>query len=281
MRKFEKMNPRLDLDETVKYVRALKTGSHGVFFYETPAEKREVLFNYLQAGIQNGEGAIYVASQETSTQIRRQMEAFGLDVRALEREGMLGLYDCDGWYMVNGAVDVSHAMLMGYSAVEAAMELGLKGLRSCGEAACFFDHEKETELMEYELLIGRKLALPATALCAYDVNHATSLEAANLFRCVKAHGPIVTAQFAQEVAFETFFPAIMEEVLEGVFGELGKELILVMLDPRHSLISGERERRIADDPAGFVDRLEDLLGSGAVAVKQSMAREVLGKMGIT
>jgi hypothetical protein len=73
----------------------------------------------------------------------------------------------------------------------------------------------------------------------------------------------------------------MEEVLEGVFGELGKELILVMLDPRHSLISGERERRIADDPAGFVDRLEDLLGSGAVAVKQSMAREVLGKMGIT
>jgi hypothetical protein len=69
--------------------------------------------------------------------------------------------------------------------------------------------------------------------------------------------------------------------LEEIFGELGKELILIMLDDRHSLISGERERRIASDPASFVDRLEDLLGSGATVVTQSVARDLLGKLDLT
>jgi len=275
------MKSRLNLDETLEYVRDLEPGSHGVFFYRSPYEKHEVLFNFLQAGVQKGEGAIYVSSQETSKQIRRHMEDFGFNVGSLERDGVLGIYDCDGWYVVNGEVDVSHAMMMGYSLFEEAMEIGLKGLRSCGEAACFFEHEKEKELVEYELMIGRKLGLPATALCAYDVNHAKSLEEKFFFSLIKAHGPVVTSSFAQEVAFEDFFPTIMEDVLEGVFGEIGKEMILIMLDKRHSLTSGERERRIAEDPMSFVERLEELVGSGAVVIKQSVAREMLWKMGIT
>ncbi|MDH5391085.1 MAG: MEDS domain-containing protein, partial [Candidatus Bathyarchaeota archaeon] len=179
------MKSRLNLDETLEYVRDLEPGSHGVFFYRSPYEKHEVLFNFLQAGVQKGEGAIYVSSQETSKQIRRHMEDFGFNVGSLERDGVLGIYDCDGWYVVNGEVDVSHAMMMGYSLFEEAMEIGLKGLRSCGEAACFFEHEKEKELVEYELMIGRKLGLPATALCAYDVNHAKSLEEKFFFSLIK------------------------------------------------------------------------------------------------
>ena len=87
--------------------------------------------------------------------------------------------------------------------------------------------------------------------------------------------------FAQEVAFEDFFPTIMDDVLEGVFGEIGKEIILIMLDKRHSLTPGERERRVAEDPMSFVEGLEELVGSGAVVIKKSVAREMLWKMGIT
>jgi len=259
----------------------LKAGNHGIFFYRSPNEKHEVLFNFLQAGFQKGEGAVYVAAQETSKQIRGHMEDFGLSVKALERDGVLRIFDYDDWYIIDGEVNMPHTMMLGMRVFEEAMEIGLKGLRGCGEAACFFEHKKEKELVEYELGLGRKLDLPVTVLCAYDVSHAKSLEEKLFFSLIKAHGPVVTPGFAQEVAFEDFFPTIMDDVLEGVFGEIGKEMILIMLDKRHSLTAGERERRIAEDPMSFVERLEELVGSGAVVIKQSVAREMLWKIGIT
>jgi len=73
-------------------------------------------------------------------------------------------------------MDIPYIRKLGHRVFQEAMEIGLKGLRGSGETACFFEHSKETELVEYELGIGRKLDLPLTALCAYDVEHAKSLE---------------------------------------------------------------------------------------------------------
>jgi hypothetical protein len=275
------MQRRLNFGKTLDYVRDLETGGHGIFFYRNPHEKHEVLFNFLQAGFHKGEGAIYVASQETSKQIRRCMEDFGLNVKALERDGTLRIFDYNDWYIIDGEVNLSHTMMLVRRVFDEAMEIGLKGLRGCGEAACFFEHKKEKELLELELMVGRKLNLPLTALCAYDVNHAKSLEEKLFFSLIKAHGPVVTSSFAQEVTFEDFFPTIMEDVLGNVFGEMGREVILITLDKRHSLTPGERERRITEDPMSFVERLEELVGSGAVVIKKSVAREMLWKMGIT
>ena len=275
------MKSRLNLDETLEYVKDLEPGGHGIFFYGSPYEKHEVLFNYLQAGIQKGEGAIYVSSQVTSKQIRRHMEVFGLNVKALERDGALRVLDYDGFYIIDGEVNAPHTLMLGMRMLEEAMDIGLKGLHTCGEAACFFDHKKERELVEYELGLGRKLDLPVTVLCAYDVNHIKSLEERNFFSLIKAHGSVITSSFAREVQFEDFFPTIMENVLGNVFGEMGKEIILIMLDKSHSLTPGERERRVAEDPMSFVEGLEELVGSGAVVIKKSVAREMLWKMGIT
>ena len=275
------MQRRLNFGKTLDYVRDLETGNHGIFFYGSPNEKHEVLFNFLQAGFQKGEGAIYVPSQETSKQIRRHMEDFGLNVKALERDGVLRIFDYDDWYIINGEVNVLHTIMLGKRVLDETMEIGLKGLRMCGEAACFFEHKKEKELVEFEIMIGRKLDLPATVLCAYDVNHAKSLDEKFFFSLIKAHGPVVTSSFAQEVTFENFFPTIMEEVLETVFGKLGKEIILITLDKRHSLTPGERERRIAEDPISFVEGLEELVGSGAAVIKKSIARKMLWNIGIT
>jgi hypothetical protein len=275
------MQRRLNFGKTLDYVRDLETGNHGIVFYRSPNEKHEVLFNFLQAGFQKGEGAVYVAAQETSKQIRGHMEDFGLSVKALERDGVLRIFDYDDWYIIDGEVNMPHTMMLGMRIFEEAMEIGLKGLRGCGEAACFFEHKKEEELVEFELMIGRKLDLPQTALCAYDVNHAKSLEEKLFFSLIKAHGPVVTSSFAQEVTFENFFPTIMEDVLENVFGEMGKEIILITLDKSHSLTPGKRERRVTEDPISFVEGLEELVGSGAVVIKKSVAREMLWKMGIT
>ncbi|MDH5391206.1 MAG: MEDS domain-containing protein, partial [Candidatus Bathyarchaeota archaeon] len=193
----------------------------------------------------------------------------------------LRILDYDEFYIIDGEVNAPHTIMLGMRMFEEAMDIGLKGLHTCGEAACFFEHKKEKELVEYELGLGRKLDLPVTVLCAYDVNHAKSLEEKLFFSLIKAHGSVMSSSFAREIDFENFFPTIMEDVLETVFGEMGKELILIMLDRRHSLTPGERERRIAEDPGFFVEGLEELVGSGAVVIKKSVAREILWKMGIT
>ena len=271
------MDRRLNFGKTLNYVRNLKAGNHGIFFYRRPHEKHEVLFNFLQAGIQKGEGAIYIASQETSKQIRRHMEDFGLNVKALERDmSVLKIFDYNGWYMIDGEVNVERIIMLSERVFDEAMEIGLKGLRGCGEAACFFDHNKEKELVEYELMIGRKFDLPLTALCAYDVNQIKSLEEKFFFSLIKAHGPVVTSSFARQVRFEDFFPRIMDEVLETVLGEIGKETILRILNERHSLTP----HNIAEDPECFIEGLEELIGSGAQVITKSVVREMHSKMGI-
>jgi len=185
-----------------------------------------VLFNFLQAGFQKGEGAIYVASQETSTQIRRQMEDFGLNVKTLERDGILRIVDYYDWYIIDGEVNTSHAIASAERVFDEAMEIGLKGLRGCGEVECFFEHKNS---------------------------------------------------FAQEVNFEKFFPSIMDEVLETMFGKIGKKTILRMLDKRNSLTP----HKIAEDPSSFIEGLEDLVGSGAQVITKSLVRQMHSKMGIT
>jgi hypothetical protein len=270
------MQHHLNSDKTLNYVRNLEVGNHGTFFYRSLDEKHEVLFNFLQAGFQKGEGAIYVASQETSKQIRRQMEDFGLNVKCLERDGVLRIADYYDWYIIDGEVNVSHMIESGLRMFDEAAEIGLKGMRGCGEVACFFEHGKEKELMEYELMIGRKLDFPTTALCAYDVNHVKSLEGKLFFSLIKAHGAVVTSSFARQVKFENFFPPIKKEVFETVFGEMGKETLMRMLYERHSLTA----HKIAENPKAFIEALEELIGSGAQVVTKLLVKQMHLKMGI-
>lgn len=266
-----------EMDETLNYVRDLETGNHGVFFYRGPHEKRKVLFNYLQSGFQRGEGAIYVATQETPTQIRRHMEDFGMNVKTLERDGLLRIFDCEDWYIFDGQVDGSRTLLLAKQVFDETMAIGLKGLRACGEAACFFERHKEKELVEFELMIGRKLNIPVTALCAYDVNHVKSLEEQSFFSLIQAHGPVVTSTFAQEVRFQRVFPAITYEVVEDVFGETGKKTILRMLKDQSSFTP----QKIGEDPNCFIQRLNQLLGSGAQVITKTVATRMQTRMGIT
>jgi hypothetical protein len=271
------MRHRSNLSKTLDYVRNLKAGNHGIFFYRNPHEKHEVLFNFLKAGLEKEKGAIYVASQETSKQIRSHMEDFGLNVKALEKDGALRIVDYYDWYIIDGKVNASHATESALRVFDEAAEIGLKGLCGCGEVACFFEHKKEKELVEYELTLGRKFDLPITGLCAYDVNHAKSLVEKLFFSLIKAHGVVVTSSFARKIKFEKFFPIVMDEVLETVFGKIGKETILRTLDKRHS----PKPLKTAEDAGSFIDGLEEIIGSGAQVITKWAVREMYSRMGIT
>ncbi len=270
------MQRPLDFGETLYYTRNLSLGNHGVFFYRSSSEKHEVVFNFFQAGLEKGEGVVYVASQETAKQIRRQMTTFGLDVDTVEKDGALKIFDYDNWYIIDGEVNVPHIITRGSRLFDEAMEIGLTGLRGCGETACFFEHAKQKELVEYELMIGRKFDLPMTALCAYDADHAKSLDDISFFNLLHAHGPVITHSFAQEVLFEDLFATITDEVLETIFRNSGKKTIMQMLGERRPLTSEE----ITQQPRVFFEGLEEVVGSGAQIVAKAILKKMYAKIGI-
>jgi len=109
------------------------------------------------------------------------------------------------------------------------------------------------------------------------VNHAKSLEEKLFLNLIMAHGPVVTSNFTQQVEFENLFPTVMDEVLEAVFGKIGKETILRILDERHP----PTPNKIAEDPKSFIKGLEELVGSGAHDITKSVVRQMHSKMGIT
>ena len=74
----------MEKNELFDYVKQMKPTDHVIFFYDDPKDKREVLFTYLKAGLDQGEAVAYVATQETPSQIKNVMKNFGINVDGLE-----------------------------------------------------------------------------------------------------------------------------------------------------------------------------------------------------
>jgi len=141
---------------------------HAIFFYANRRDKREVLFTYLKAGLDAGEAAIYVASDESTHEIRRAMEDFGVNVDQCESTRALRIVDYREWYIIEGKFDIRSIFSLWKRSLREAIATGFKGLRVAGEMSCFFRHHMLNELVVYERALHRELEIPMEAICAYD-----------------------------------------------------------------------------------------------------------------
>jgi hypothetical protein len=158
----------LERDAIISFLRSMKPRDHVIFLHTGPEDKHFVLFTYLKAGLERGEVAAYVASQETPQQVKRGMQEYGIDVRRYEASGALRVIDYRGWYIISGGFDPSRTLGLWKSLLDESMKRGFKGLRVTGEMSCFFDNEIVEDLMEYENSLHRELTIPMMAICAYD-----------------------------------------------------------------------------------------------------------------
>ena len=173
--KVRKTRPRrfvetLGADEIIDFVRGMKPKDHVTLFYDTPENKRKILFNFLAAGFEKGEGALYICSEERPEQIRNEMEAFGIEVKKIEEEGALMIRNYDEWYIENGQAECDKIMAHLNETYEKFRKKGLKGLRGIGEAACFFKHNKVRELLRLEYAAHRVLQVPVEGICVYSID---------------------------------------------------------------------------------------------------------------
>ncbi len=164
---------------------------HAILFYADRRDKREVLFTYLKAGLDAGEAAIYVASDESPHALRQAMKEFGLDTDHHEKTHALRIADYREWYIIAGECDISRTFSLWERSLREAFERGFKGLRVAGEMSCFFKHHMLNELVIYERALHRELSIPMEAICAYD--DTVVLKGATEDRYLRLYLDLVTA----------------------------------------------------------------------------------------
>ena len=184
----------MEKSEILEFVKQMKAKDHVIMFYSTLEDKHKVLFTYLKAGLDAGEAAAYVASQESLDEVREAMKKFGVDVDRFERSGALRVIDYKDRYIIGGRFNASKAKELLKERYDEAVAKGFKGLRITGEMACFFNHGMVKELVEYEKSMRKVFEIPVTGICAYDTNLVANEGRGGLYLdLIKAHSTVVFA----------------------------------------------------------------------------------------
>ncbi len=157
-------------EKVISFMEQLKPTNHLIFVYDSPEAKHNVLFNYLKVGLDNGEAGVYVATDESPSQIRDAMKQFGISVEEYQRTGALQIFGYEDVYIIDGNFNMMTTMDLWSRLYKEALKNGFKGLRVTGEMACFFKHNCIQELLEYEKALHKVLDIPIIAICAYDTN---------------------------------------------------------------------------------------------------------------
>ena len=120
---------RMKKNEILEFVKHMKAKDHVITFYSKPEDKHSVLFTYLKAGLDAGEAAAYIASEEPPSQIRQAMRRFGIDVDRFEKSSALHVIDYKKWYIIDGKFSVPKTMELWKKLYDESMAKGFKGLR--------------------------------------------------------------------------------------------------------------------------------------------------------
>jgi hypothetical protein len=176
--------------QVLEYVKKLSRMDHAVFLYESLEIKHQVLFSFLNNGLEKGMGCIYVAGEETPEQIRKTMKDFGIDVEKYELEGSLRVLNYDPLYVRRGVFNSIPEIMENWSKeIQHFVLHGIKDVRIASEAAFkMVEHASIQDILDYETSLGRTLKIPITAICAYNTEQTMRGRPQFFADILKAHG---------------------------------------------------------------------------------------------
>ncbi|NIQ04485.1 MAG: hypothetical protein GWO20_01770 [Candidatus Korarchaeota archaeon] len=176
-----------------QFLRNLRPTNHVIFVYNSLEAKHQVLFNYIRSGLENGEAAAYIASEEDPKQIRDSMKRLRFDVEKYEKAGALKIFGYEDFYIIDGKFSITTTMNLWKKLYNEALKQGFNGLRVTGEMTCFFKHKLVEQLIEYERAVHRVFDIPLIAICAYNANMVMKADnPIDLYNeLLKAHGKIL------------------------------------------------------------------------------------------
>lgn len=180
------MAPKQILD----YVKDLSASDHAVMFYESVQERRSVAFEFLRTGLARGEVVWHFVLEEELDDVRDAMRRSGIDVEGFERLGRLRIVE---------AAEAEHYLKKGEltrrlfesseEMIRSVESRGLEGVRVFGDITAAVRKGLVDDLIEYEGKLGRRLALPAIAICSYHAETVAPVRDGQLYLdLIKLHG---------------------------------------------------------------------------------------------
>ena len=155
---------------TVSAATGLTHGQHRCAFYDSAAQRREMVVEFVRDGLDAGDRVAYFTDTRNPADVWVDLEAAGLRPHAASASGQLAVRSAADSYLADLPFDPERMVATLHAAVDAALSDGFKGFRVSGDMSWATREVPGAErLLEYESRVGAVFATrPAAAVCRYD-----------------------------------------------------------------------------------------------------------------
>jgi len=247
-----------------------------VLFYNSQKEKHQIVFPFIEYGLEKGEAIIYLSDEQTPRQIVKEMSAFGIDVHKQEKSGALKILNGDEWYVRNGSINKELVVKKWMKALVDATKNGFSGLRISGEPTYFFKHDILEPWRGYERSLPRRFDFPLTAVCRYRTSDLASRNMSYLLELVRIHSHTITSTSIQKVDFRNFFLQSVDDTFKCMLGESGTHAVYHFLENECRL----PKSGVGDNVDLFNEALDNLFGPGGKVLQKEVLKDICSKLGI-
>jgi len=178
--------------EPTRYVRCLRFGDHAVLYYDTEDVKREITFQFLEAGLSKDEAAVYVVSEHKLDSECREIAYLGISADYFSKKAFT-IMSAEEWYLKKGKAQAKTIINNTLRLLKEKQKAGFTGVRAVAEMEVFFDNAKIKELLKYEAALGRELAFDLCALCLYNTDWIDQKQVIQLNKC---HSHLISKDIA-------------------------------------------------------------------------------------
>ena len=150
-------------------INQIELGDHVAFFYRTKAEQLETVIPFIAIGLERNEKCMYIAEDNTPSEIRRLLQEYGVDVLEAQKNGTLSVVTKHETYLRHGAFQPHKMIGELCDAVQSALDAGYTGLRAAGELSWALDLPSAlVQMVNYEEELEDHFHSKFAALCQYD-----------------------------------------------------------------------------------------------------------------
>lgn len=147
----------------------LGLGDHVAFFFKSNEERLAFVIPYMIDGLRNLERCIYIAEENTVSEILAEFENAGIDIVAATASGALSVVTKHDTYLRHGIFDPKGMITDLDRDVRFALQHGFAGLRVTGEMSWALDLPSAlSRLCEYEQELYRQWPARLAGLCQYN-----------------------------------------------------------------------------------------------------------------
>lgn len=159
---------------TNQFLNNLKAGEHGCVFYLSKEEMQMIHFAFVKSGLENNWGVVFATATESIDEVRNAMQSYGINTRYYEKEeegnGSLIIIRGEDLYKNADNPDIENWINSTKSVSDMFISKGKKGVRVAADLSSYFLSRGLIEQwLELEYALERKVSLPISILCAYDV----------------------------------------------------------------------------------------------------------------